>query len=288
MILLPELNSILKKPISTDKNLSLSHVISEFLKHNISRLIVTDENSPIGIITEKDIGLFLLNDETEKNLDDIPASQIMNPIISVLDSVDLKTCVEIMLDKQIGSLGVTSNKDELIGIITKTDIVKHYAQTHAGKHKVGDVMTISYLSMNTDHFLSDVVSKMINEKISRVFLKNENNDPEGIMTFRDLFHIALEQGNSDAVLDNSDQSISIVFTRKGFLSDSGFGNTIKAKDVMTKNFKSVDFEDDLIVACDTMVQNRINGVGVRINGKLGGVVSKTDILKAIYIDNNSE
>ena len=243
---------------------------------------------PVGIITEKDIGLFLLNDETEKNLDDIPASQIMNHITSVLDSVDIKACVEIMLDKQIGSLGVSSNEDGLIGIITKTDIVKHYAQTSAGKHKVGDVMTISYLSMNSDHFLSDVVSKMIDEKISRVFLKNENNDPEGIMTFRDLFHVALEQGNSDAVLDNSDQSISVVFTRKGFLSDSGFGNTIKAKQVMTKNFESVDFEDDLIVACNAMVQNRINGVGVRINGKLGGVVSKTDILKAIYIDNNSE
>jgi CBS domain-containing protein len=288
VILLSELNSILQKPITTDKNSSLSHVISELLKNNISRLIVTDENSPVGIITEKDIGLFLLNDETEKNLDDVPASQIMNSITSVLDSVDIKACVEIMLDKQIGSLGVSSNEDGLIGIITKTDIIKHYAQTSAGKHKVGDVMTISYLSMNSDHFLSDVVSKMIDEKISRVFLKNENNDPEGIMTFRDLFHVALEQGNSDAVLDNSDQSISVVFTRKGFLSDSGFGNTIKAKQVMTKNFESVDFEDDLIVACNAMIQNRINGVGVRINGKLGGVVSKTDILKAIYIDNNSE
>jgi len=288
VILLSELNSILKKPITTEKNSSLSHVISELLKHNISRLIVVDENSPVGIITEKDIGLFLLNDETEKNLDDVPASQIMNPITSVLDSVDIKACVEIMLDKKIGSLGVSSNEDGLIGIITKTDIMKHYAQTSAGKHKVGDVMTISYLSMNSDHFLRDVVSKMVDEKISRVFLKNENNDPEGIMTFRDLFHVALEQGNSDSVLDNSDQSISVVFTRKGFLSDSGFGNTIKAKDVMTKNFESVDFEDDLIVACNAMVQNRINGVGVRINGKLGGVVSKTDILKAIYIDNNSE
>jgi CBS domain-containing protein len=287
VILLSELNSILKKPITTDKNSSLSHVISELLKHNISRLIVIDENSPVGIITEKDIGLFLLNDETEKNLDDVPVYQIMNPITSVLDSVDIKACVEIMLDKKIGSLGVSSNKDGLIGIITKTDIMQHYAQTSVGKHKVGDVMTISYLSMNSDHFLHDVVSKMIDEKISRVFLKNENNDPEGIMTFRDLFHVALEQGNSDSVLDNSDQSISVVFTRKGFLSDSGFGNTIKAKDVMTKNFESVDFEDDLIVACNAMVKNRINGVGVRINGKLGGVVSKTDVLKAIYIDNNS-
>ena len=102
-----------------------------------------------------------------------------------------------------------------------------------------------------------------------------------------MFHVALEQGNADSVLDNSDQMISIVFTRKGFLSDSGFGNTIQTKDVMTKTFESVDFEEDLSIACDTMAQNRINGLGVRINEKLGGVISKTDVLKAIYIDNTS-
>jgi thymidine phosphorylase len=37
-----------------------------------------------------------------------------------------------------------------------------------------------------------------------------------------------------------------------------------------------------------MKQNQINGVGVKINDKLGGVVSKTDVLKAIYIDNTSK
>jgi CBS domain-containing protein len=285
---LSDLDSILKKPITVEKNSSLSHVISELLKNNISRLIVTDETSPVGIITEKDIGLFLLNDDTEKNLDEIPVSQIMNRLTSVNDSVDIETCVEIMLEKGIGSLGVSSNGKGLVGIITKSDIVQYCAQKYTGNHKIGDVMTISYVSMNSDDSLRNVVSKMIDEKISRIFLKNKNNEPEGILTFRDLFHVALEQGNDDSVLDNSDQMISIVFTRKGFLSDSGFGNTIQAKDVMTKTFESVDFEEDLSVACDTMAQNRINGLGVRINGKLGGVISKTDVLKAIYIDNSSK
>ena len=283
-----EIDSILKKPITVEKNSSLSHVISELLKNKISRLIVTDENAPVGIITEKDLGLFLLTDDSEKNLDDIPVSQIMNRLTSVNNSMDIEHCVEIMLEKGIGSLGVSSNTEGLAGIITKTDIAQHYAQNYTGNHKVGDVMTISYVSMNSNDSLSDVVSKMIDEKISRIFIKNENNEPEGILTFRDLFHVALEQGNADAVLDNSDDIISIVFTRKGFLSDSGFGKTIKAKDVMTRTFESVDFDENISVACNTMAQNRINGVGVRINGKLGGVISKTDVLKAIYIDTQSK
>ena len=283
-----DLISISQKPITVEKNSSLSHVISELLKNKISRLVVTENGSSVGIITEKDIGLFLLEDDSEKNLNEIPVSQVMKILTSVNESMSVEKCVEIMLEKEIGSLGVTSNTDGLIGIITKTDIAQYYVKNYATKHTVGDVMTISYISMDYDSSLRHVVSEMITKKISRIFLKNQDNEPQGIMTFRDLFHIALEQGNTNAVLDNSDPAVSIIFTRKGFLSDSGFGNTIKAKDVMTKTFESVDFDEDLTVVCEEMIQNKINGVGVRINGKLGGVVSKTDILKAIYIDNRSK
>ena len=279
-----DLDYLFKKPITVEKNASLSHVIAELLKNEISRLVVIDEGIPAGIITEKDIGLFLLTEETEKNLDDIPVSQIMNNFTSVNDSENVENCVEIMLEKNIGSLGVLQNHKELVGIITKTDIAQHYSDNYSENHRVGDVMTISYISMDSNSTLSEVVSKMISEKISRVFLKNNDDDIEGVITFRDLFHVALEQGNSDSVLDSTDQSISIVFTRKGFLSDSGFGNTIQAKDVMTSNFESTDFEQDLAVACDIMIKNKINGIGVKINGKLGGVVSKTDVLKAIHIE----
>jgi len=279
--------SIAKKPITIERNASLSNVISELIKNNISRLIITNEKSPVGIVTEKDLGLFLLNDDSEKNLDEIHVSSIMNKITSVDDSMSVEKCVEVMLEKNIGSLGVSTNDEGLVGIITKTDIAEYYIKKFPGKHTVGEIMTISYISMSSEESLKNVVSKMIENKISRVFLKNKINEPEGILTFRDLFHVALEQGNTDAVLDSSDPAISVVFTRKGFLSDSGFGNTIQAKDVMTKTFESVDFDEDLTVACEEMIQNRINGVGVRVNGKLGGVVSKTDILKAIYIDNRS-
>ena len=283
-----DLISILKKPITIEKTSSLSHTISELLKNKISRLIVTENGTSVGIITEKDIGLFLLEDDSEKNLDEISVSQIMHMLTSVDESMSVEKCIEIMLEKQIGSLGVTSNSHGLIGIITKTDIAQHYIQKYPKIHTVGDVMTISYISMSHDSTLRHAVSEMIDKKISRLFIKNENDEPQGIMTFRDLFHVALEQGNTDSVLDSSDPAISIVFTRKGFLSDSGFGNTIQAKDVMTKTFESVNFDEDLTVACEEMIQNRINGVGVKINGKLGGVVSKTDILKAIYINNKSK
>lgn len=276
------LQSISKKPITVDKDSSLSHVIAILLKNNISRVITTEESLPVGIITEKDIGMFLLNEDTNENLDNIHASKIMKNLVSVHDSMDIKTCAELMLEKKIGSLGVVSNRKNLEGIITKTDLVSHYFKNYVDQHKVGDFMTISYITINSEDYINEVVLKMMEEKISRIFLKNKDNELEGILTFRDLFRVSLEQGNSDTVLDNSDPAISIMFTRKGFLSDSGFGKTIQAKDIMSKNIVRVDFEDDLVVACKAMIENHINGVGVNINGKLGGVVSKTDVLKAIH------
>jgi CBS domain-containing protein len=52
---LSELISICKKPVTADANTSLDGIISALLKNNISRIILTTDDSPSGIITEKDI-----------------------------------------------------------------------------------------------------------------------------------------------------------------------------------------------------------------------------------------
>ena len=58
---------IMKKPITIENSSSLSHAIHKFLDSKISRLLTTNEEGKIiGIITEKDIGLYLLANITEK------------------------------------------------------------------------------------------------------------------------------------------------------------------------------------------------------------------------------
>ena len=282
-----EISSLMNEPVTIEGVESLSSAIAKLLSKQISRLLVTESGSHVGIITEKDIGNFLLGDDSEKNLDDIPVSKIMKKIVLVPASSTVPECAKVMLEKNIGSLGVSADNKLVAGIITKTDLARYYAENYSGKHRVGDVMTISYIRQSSDDSLKDVVSAMVANRISRIFIQ-DNNNIEGIITFRDLFRIALEQGNTDSVLDNSDPVISVVFTRKGFLSESGFGNTMHASDIMTKNIESVDFEEDLVIACKAMIQEKINGVGVRIENKLGGIVSKTDVLKAIFIDGNSQ
>ena len=123
---------------------------------------------------------------------------------------------------------------------------------------------------------------MIDDGISRIILRNHEQVPVGIITFRDLFELALKQGNFEDVLDNTDPVISVIFPRKGFISESGFGGSVKVDDIMSKNIVSVNYDDDLANAGKLLLEKNINGAGV-LSGhdNIIGIISKSDIVKAL-------
>jgi len=275
------ITSISQKPITIEKNSSLYDAISELSKNKIGRLIVVEQDSPVGIFTEKDIGLFLLTDTTERKLDAIPVSEITKKIISVDEKTTPTECAQTMLKNGIGSLVITTN-DDVVGILTKTDLVRFFTNTHSGKKIVGEYMSPYYAWQYSDTPLYKIVTKMIDEKISRVILRNHDETPVGIVTFRDLFHLALKLGEEEDVLDNSDPVISVVFPRKGFVSESGFGGSTKIDEIMSKNIVSVNYDDDLAKIGQLLLDNGINGAGVLSgHGDIIGIISKTDIVKAL-------
>jgi CBS domain-containing protein len=271
---------IMKKPIVIENSSSVSHAMHKFIESKISRLLTTnDEGKIIGIITEKDIGFFLLANDTEKNLDEILISEISHPLIELSESTPIEDAAHIMHSKNIGSVGVSFS--DTVGIITKTDLVKYYYQNYVGHKRIGDAMTVSYSAMYQDDKLYQILEKMIHDKVSRLIIKDSQNNAVGVITFGDVFRISLSMGQEHDVIDNSDPAISVIFPRKGFLSESGFGGTTSAKDVMSNSIRSVDYNDDLVSACTEMLDNDINGCGVLVNGKLSGIISKTDVVKVL-------
>jgi CBS domain-containing protein len=260
---------------------NLADVLKKIIDEKKSRLLVTENDQITGIITEKDLGLFLLTDNTERKLDEIPLSTIFKKIISVDEHTSMTECAEVMLTKSIGSL-VVKSVDDVVGILTKTDLVRYYTKIHSGEKIVGEYMSPYYAWQYSDTPLHKVVLKMIDEKISRIILRNHDEIPVGIITFRDLFELALKQGNYDDVLDNTDPVISVIFPRKGFISESGFGGSVNADNVMSKDIVSVNYDDDLAKTGKLLLEKNINGAGVLSkHGNIIGIISKTDIVKAV-------
>lgn len=271
----------MNNPRTIKHSSNLDEVLRKFIDEKKSRLLVNNDEKITGLISEKDLGLFLLTEQGEEKLEDIPLTKIMKNLILVDGATRLSDCAEIMLRNGIGSLGVTSD-DHVTGIITKTDLVRYFTKTHPGEKSVGEYMSPYYSWQYSDSPLHKVVKKMIDEKIARVIIRDHEEIPVGIVTFKDLFKLSLSLGRQDNVLDNSDPLISIIFPRKGFLSESGFGGTTKIDEVMSRNIDTVNYDDDLAKAGKLLLDNNINGAGVLSgHGNLIGIISKTDIVKAL-------
>lgn len=269
----------MKEPISVNKTASVAEALRKIVNKDISRVIISDGGEPVGVVTERDIGLFLLTEQTERKIDEIPITEIMNSLISVNHNASIEDCAQVMTDRDIGSLGVNFNGDTK-GIITRTDLTRYYIANFVGEKRVGDVMTISFVSCHDDESLYDALSKMLSHKVSRVIVQDKAGRPVGVLSFRDLFRLSMVLGKGDEVIDNS-SGISVLFSRKGLMSKAGFGSIAQVKEAMSTDMVTVEHDDDLAMACTTLIENDINGAAVLVNNKLTGILSKTDIVRAI-------
>jgi CBS domain-containing protein len=112
---------------------------------------------------------------------------------------------------------------------------------------------------------------MSENRISRLIVRNKEDIPIGIITFQDLFNLVMSMGSQrDTIFPNS------------FESEQGLGKTLQADEVMRNEIITVSYYDDLAKACQLLLSNKINGMGVLSDkGDLIGILSKTDIIKAI-------
>ena len=127
------------------------------------RLVVVDNGKHVGIITEKDIGLFLFSETTRQGLDEIPITKIMKSIEFVSQEITPKNSAKMMIEKNISSLAI-GEKEEVRTIFTKSDLVNYYAENITDEKKVVDFMTHDYESTHTAAPLYKVVRKDVRKE----------------------------------------------------------------------------------------------------------------------------
>ena len=115
-------NEVMSKNMLTlDKSTSLQEAAEHMKKLNVGCVIVTDSNNPIGIITERD---FVTKIAAEGRPLFTEIKEVMSsPLITIDPEETIWEASELMKEKLIHKLPVKEN-DEIIGIITTTDIVK--------------------------------------------------------------------------------------------------------------------------------------------------------------------
>ncbi|TRZ81030.1 MAG: CBS domain-containing protein [Nitrosopumilales archaeon] len=111
------------KVITIESNLSATEIAKIMDKNKVSSIIITKDQLPIGIVTERDLVSKIVAQNkkpSEVKIIDITTSPLV--VVSPLAPTD--EVAEKMIEKKIRRV-VVMDSDQPLGIITVTDFVKH-------------------------------------------------------------------------------------------------------------------------------------------------------------------
>ena len=171
--------------ITLDSENSIHETISLMKKNDIKRIIIVNNDKiPIGIVTERDIGKFLENDKTSRTLDAIPLGEIMSRHLITISNEHEELLVQcaIRMDAfQISSIVIVDQNGKLVGIVTKSDLVRNFSTTFAGIYKVKDYMSIKMITCRKSDSLTFALSTLNRNKISRLVVTDNDGKPVGVI-----------------------------------------------------------------------------------------------------------
>jgi CBS domain-containing protein len=102
-------------------NSSVKEVAAHMNKFNVGSIIVVEGGKPIGIISERDILRKVVEPCLRPEI--LTAEQIMtSPVVTIDENATINEAAKLMAEKKVRKIPAM-NKQELVGIVTFTDIV---------------------------------------------------------------------------------------------------------------------------------------------------------------------
>jgi CBS domain-containing protein len=237
----------------------------------IKRTVIVKDRKPVGIVTERDINKFLENDSTKRILDEVPLKEIMkkNLITVIANQQDhLEQCATRMETFKIGSIIVTDDDGNLVGITTQTDVTRFYAKMYPGKYKVKDYMTDKVFTCRHSDSLKFALETINKNNTSRLVITDNMGNVKGVIT-------------TNTFLKHSSYFKNPIRTRE-YLLPSESASDLSVSDLIKNEVLMIESDDDLATAAHLMIRNNISGVPVIVmqKNKLVGIVTKFDIVRA--------
>lgn len=252
------------------------------LRHKIGRLVIIHDNKPIGIVTKKDISRRLNQAEPQwrrRPIDHIPIRKVMTEsLITIFPDATPRQLAELMIENNIGGLPVVNNKGEVIGIVTKWDLIRYFSELTLPL-KVKDMKIEPALTVHRHHTISHILHELDVNLMDRAVVLEGKDMPVGIITSSNLTFTEMKSKTGGL------PQKEIKMTRK----ESAAGKKqyryinevpLVAEDIMSSPLLTVKSDDPATYAAGIMVKERINGLPVLGNGIMG-ILTGDNIIKSI-------
>ena len=151
-------------------------------RNHIGSLIVEEKGESSGIVTERDLLSRVI--ARGKDLREVKVESIMSsPLITIEPDKSLRKAAKTMMEKK-GRLVVFS-EEELVGIITASDLVKGIPETEKTLKKALEYASKHVITAEDETTISTIAKTMGEKRIGSVIITSDGA-PVGIFTERDL------------------------------------------------------------------------------------------------------
>lgn len=220
-------------------------------ENNISCIVVVNNGSIMGILTEKDLLTMIAG--KDKDFDKITVAEVMSSSVdSIPPDLSVFDAGKIMDAKHIRRLPILED-ERLVGIVTQTDLTQALISYDKWKN-VTEIMSRDIAVIQTKATVAEAAEIMTPRNISCV-VALEGNEVQGIITERDLLK-------------------KVIVLQKD-------PTRVKVEEVMSSPVMTVLPGYSVFSASQTMDKMHVRRLVVMDDEQLYGIVTQTDIFRAV-------
>ena len=251
---------MVKDVITVDKDENLRHVLKLMKKHEITKVPVLENKKLIGMVTDNIIA-YKLGSIRKKG---VPPSRLHASSVTdkEIECISPDTDVETIL-KKVGKPGPTMlcvvDNSNLKGVITKADLL-HLVKS---KKQIREIMKKKIHTVSPDDRVIHARRVMITENVARLPV--------------------VEKGDLVGMISDNEIAFSFAYIKRSFplgrqkhrLDELYVGDVMKTPAVWTEPNMSA------VTAANIMIKKNLGALPIVENGKIIGIVSRTDLLNTI-------
>jgi CBS domain-containing protein len=188
---------IMSQPVdSVDAELLLSEAVSELIEKDISRLLVTEQGKPVGVISLSDFVASIAHEEDSKR--DTIADVMSDAILVCRDQTPIYSAARTMTQAGWRSVLVVDAKGKSLGVVSGRDLLPFVQNGVDETVTVSDVMHPA-LTIDIHASLREGADKMIQNHHHRLIVVDDANPeafPLGIIS---SFDIVAQMARPDSI-----------------------------------------------------------------------------------------
>lgn len=209
--MLQTIGKLASRPVcAIDTEARVQDALQIMSDRHISCLIVTSQNEPIGILTERDV-VFAAN--WLQGQPDLLLKEVMNkPVLTASENMTVAQAYQVFSQQKIRHLVVLDARLEMVGIFTQTDLVRSMREkAFDGIDDVSKLMSSQVLHVAPDVQARYALSLMARRSVSCIVVVKDGR-PVGMFSERDVVTSIANGVDLSAVTVGSVMSPSIVST----------------------------------------------------------------------------